>query len=137
VARIIIAPAHGGAELDVDQTIFNDGFFPGYVYVRDAGGSTSSNPLGPLDTDVSSLVPASSGSATSAALRAAYVPKWKPSTAYASGEFVLNPSGQIVSANTTFTSGTTYSASNWTVVSGGGTPVAVTDHGTYATLTVG
>lgn len=54
------------------------------------------------------------------ALRAALVPKWKPSTAYASGEFVLSPSGQIVSANTAFTSGTTYSSSNWTVVSGGG-----------------
>jgi hypothetical protein len=52
-------------------------------------------------------------------LRAALVPKWKPSTAYASGEFVLNPSGQIVQANTAFTSGTSYSGTNWTVVSGG------------------
>jgi chitodextrinase len=60
------------------------------------------------------------GTPTGDALRAAYVPKWKPSTAYASGEFVLNPSGQIVSANATFTSGATYSAANWTVTSGGG-----------------
>lgn len=48
------------------------------------------------------------------------MPKWKPSTAYASGEPVLNPSGQTVTANTAFTSGASYSAANWTVVSGGG-----------------
>lgn len=52
------------------------------------------------------------------ALAATVLPKWQPSTVYASGAYVLNPSGQIVSANTGFTSGTTYSASNWTVTAG-------------------
>jgi hypothetical protein len=59
------------------------------------------------------------GTRTGDALRAAYLPKWKPSTAYAAGEPVLNPSGQTVTANSAFTSGATYSAANWTVVSGG------------------
>lgn len=45
------------------------------------------------------------------------VPEWRPNTAYTAGELVLNASGQIVQANTTFTSGTTYAPSNWTVLS--------------------
>lgn len=49
-----------------------------------------------------------------------YVPKWKPNTAYTAGDPVLNPSGQIATANATFTSGSSYTASNWTVVSTGG-----------------
>ena len=71
MSRIIIAPAYGGTELEVDQTTYNNGYFAGYVYVRDAGPGTSTNPLGPLDVDVAGLVPASSGSSTAAALRAA------------------------------------------------------------------
>jgi lysophospholipase L1-like esterase len=47
------------------------------------------------------------------------LPKWKPSTAYTAGDLILNPTGQIVSANATFTSGASYSAGNWTVVTGG------------------
>jgi hypothetical protein len=62
--------------------------------------------------------------AADATVRAAFVPKWKPNTAYASGEPVLNPSGQTVTANSAFTSGATYSASNWTVVAGGGGSVS-------------
>jgi hypothetical protein len=69
------------------------------------------------------------------ALRAAFVPFWKPSTAYTAGQIVLNPSGQTVSANATFTSGASYSASNWTLVSGGGAPTVV-DNGSYVTMTV-
>jgi lysophospholipase L1-like esterase len=46
--------------------------------------------------------------------------KWKPNTAYTAGDPVVNPSGQLVTANTTFTSGATYSAANWTVTAGGG-----------------
>jgi len=53
------------------------------------------------------------GVASSAEL-ADRVTKWKPITAYAAGDQVLNPSGQIVSANVAFTSGATYTASNWT-----------------------
>jgi hypothetical protein len=88
-----------------------------------------------LDAATAPLVTGNGTTAT--ALRAAYVPKWKASTAYAAGEPVINPSGQTVTANAAFTSGASYSASNWTVVSGGGTSVAITDNGTYATLTVG
>jgi len=45
--------------------------------------------------------------------KADIVPKWKPSTVYASGDKVVNPSGVIVSAVSAFTSGTTYAAQNW------------------------
>lgn len=53
------------------------------------------------------------------ALRAAYVPKWRPNTVYAVGEPVFNPSGQTVVANAAFTSSAAYNPNNWTVVSGG------------------
>jgi hypothetical protein len=72
-----------------------------------------------LDTSVNAIV-GNSSSATAGALRAAYLPKWKAGTAYASGEPVLNPSGQTVTANAAFTSGATYDSSKWTIVSGSG-----------------
>jgi hypothetical protein len=46
-------------------------------------------------------------------LSANYVPKWKANTAYAQGEAVLNPSGDTVTAKAAFTSGSSYSASDW------------------------
>jgi hypothetical protein len=51
------------------------------------------------------------------ALGAALVPKWQPATAYAQSEYVLSPSGQVVQAKAAFTSGASYSAANWNVVS--------------------
>ena len=54
------------------------------------------------------------GSATQTALTATFVPKWKATTAYLAGDKVLNPSGDVVSAKVNFTSGASYSASNWT-----------------------
>ena len=59
------------------------------------------------------------GTPTAAALTATYaskadvVPKWKANTAYASGQIVVNPSGDTVSAKAAFTSGATYNAANW------------------------
>lgn len=50
----------------------------------------------------------------------AAVPKWQPNTAYTAGDPVVNPTGQLVTANASFTSGATYSAGNWTVTAGGG-----------------
>lgn len=41
------------------------------------------------------------------------IPKWKANTAYTAGQWVVNPSGDIVVAKTNFTSGATYSATNW------------------------
>lgn len=46
-------------------------------------------------------------------LSTAFVPKWRATTAYAKGDKVLNPSGDIVSAKGGFTSGARYSAANW------------------------
>src|SRR5690348_12029756 len=51
--------------------------------------------------------------ATAAALNATYVPQWKPLTAYTAGQAVLSPAGDTVTAKTSFTSGSSFSASNW------------------------
>jgi peptidoglycan/xylan/chitin deacetylase (PgdA/CDA1 family) len=40
-------------------------------------------------------------------------PFWKATTAYTSGQRVISPDGDIVSAKTGFTSGASYDASNW------------------------
>lgn len=58
--------------------------------------------------------------APAAATTGTYLPEWQPNTAYTAGQYVLNPSGQVASANSTFTSGSSYTASNWTVVTTGG-----------------
>lgn len=42
--------------------------------------------------------------------------EWAPFTAYTAGQIVLNPSGQLVTANATFTSGDTYNSANWTLI---------------------
>jgi hypothetical protein len=57
-------------------------------------------------------------SATKAALNATFVPKWKATTAYAAGDPVVNPSGDVVTAIASFTSGPTYDATKWVSVSG-------------------
>jgi len=42
-----------------------------------------------------------------------FVPFWKANTAYVAGQQVAAPNGDIVSAKANFTSGATYSATNW------------------------
>lgn len=70
MTRIIIESPSGGGELEVEQSTFDAGFFPGWFYVRDAGPSPSTEPA-VLDAHVAALVPSASGSATSVALGAA------------------------------------------------------------------
>lgn len=41
------------------------------------------------------------------------LPFWKASTAYTSGQLVISPAGEIVSAKTSFTSGSSYDATKW------------------------
>jgi hypothetical protein len=72
-----------------------------------------------LDTSVNAIV-GNASSASAGTLRAAYQRRWQANTAYASGDIVIDPSGQIVQAKADFTSTTSYSATNWTVLSGGG-----------------
>jgi len=60
-------------------------------------------------------------------LRSSFVPKWKPNTAYAQGEAVVSPAGQLVTANAAFTSGASYVAANWTVTAGGAGGSSYTD----------
>lgn len=93
------------------------------------GPQGPAGPIGPAGSSATvtdAAMAAAYGPQTGAAvaadplLKAAFVPRWQANTAYAAGDPVLNPSGQIVTANAAFTSGATYSASNWTVVSSGG-----------------
>jgi peptidoglycan/xylan/chitin deacetylase (PgdA/CDA1 family) len=56
--------------------------------------------------------------------KADVVPKWKAATAYAAGDKVVSPSGDIVSALTAFTSGASYNAANWTATGRAPSPAA-------------
>lgn len=47
------------------------------------------------------------------ALSSAYVPKWKINTTYLAGDAVLNPSGEVVTAKSGFTSGISFNSANW------------------------
>jgi len=55
---------------------------------------------------------------TRAELTATYAQQWKPATAYAAGQPVVNPSGDVVTAKAAFTSGATYDAANWNTAPG-------------------
>jgi len=46
-------------------------------------------------------------------MKAAFVPKWKPTTAYLTGDVVTSPTGDVVTAIANFTSGASYNAANW------------------------
>lgn len=41
------------------------------------------------------------------------LPRWKANTAYASGQLVVSPAGDVVSAKAAFTSGASYNAADW------------------------
>jgi hypothetical protein len=50
---------------------------------------------------------------TYAAGDARYPSQWKPSTDYAAGQAVINPSGDLVTSLAAHTSGTTFNSANW------------------------
>jgi peptidoglycan/xylan/chitin deacetylase (PgdA/CDA1 family) len=79
---------------------------------------------------------AASAAAAQAAFAAGsttYVPLWKANTAYTAGQYALNPSGQVVSALTGFTTGSSYDSTKWsTPISGG----AAIDDSTVSTSKV-
>lgn len=74
-----------------------------------------------LDIQVPPIVAASiandptvaNSAATMAQNTAGLVPVWKASTSYVAGQRIISPNGDIVSAKANFTSGASYSASNW------------------------
>jgi hypothetical protein len=45
---------------------------------------------------------------------AAFMPAWKPTTAYTAGQRVIAPNGDVVAAIATHTSGASYTPANWT-----------------------
>jgi lysophospholipase L1-like esterase len=67
---------------------------------------------GPTATALNAAYAPASGSANYAA-KAEVLPKWKATTAYTAGDPVVNPSGDVVTAKANFTSGASYSATNW------------------------
>lgn len=75
---------------------------------------------GALDTSIEAKIN-DTGSATRGALNAtileqgnaAFIPKWKPNTAYAVNDRVIAPSGDSVLAKTNFTTGAAYDPANW------------------------
>lgn len=48
-------------------------------------------------------------------LSTAYVPKWRSNTAYVVGDIVLSPAGDVVCAKASFTTTSSYLATNWNV----------------------
>ena len=70
----------------------------------------------------------------SATIATVSVPRWKANTAYAAGDKVVSPNGDTVTAKAAFTSGATYSATNWDLpASLAGKLAATTAATTYAT----
>jgi hypothetical protein len=55
-------------------------------------------------------------------LSATFVPKWKATTAYLAGDKVLSPAGDVVSAKVDFTSGASYSSTDWNLSTSYATP---------------
>lgn len=51
-----------------------------------------------------------------------YAPRWRPFATYVQGQAVLLPDGTIGTAKATFTTAASFTAANWTVVAGSGTP---------------
>ena len=73
-------------------------------------------PWGALDVDAKAYADAAVAAdrtRLTAIESAAYMPAWKPSTAYLAGQSVIAPNGDVVSAKVNFTSGASYSATNW------------------------
>ncbi|AXH44405.1 tail protein [Arthrobacter phage Kumotta] len=78
-----------------------------------------------LDAQVPALVPplvaqaiandptVADSAAAIAQSTAGLIPKWKANTSYTSGQQVVAPTGDVVSAKVTFMSGAVYSESNW------------------------
>ncbi|MDE8669150.1 hypothetical protein PY310_11230 [Pseudarthrobacter sp. H3Y2-7] len=60
-------------------------------------------------------------------LSATYLPKWKANTAYLAGVQVLAPTGETVTAKSGFTSGVSYSSTDWTTPTRLG--ISPKDHG--------
>lgn len=69
--------------------------------------------LGSVDNTADADKPVSTPQAAALAAKTTVVPKWTANTPYTAGDKVVSPSGDIVSAIATFTSGTSYSAANW------------------------
>lgn len=120
MARIIIAPGGGGTELEVDQSAFDNHFFPGYIYVRDASPTASSEPSAE-EVRMAAAVAAGTGPLP-LALRAALVPFWEAGETVGAGTVRVDATGHIISRNSSGTTRGSYDATEqalWTAVPGG------------------
>lgn len=99
------------------------------TYRRSSGGYQPATPAEWFALPEVSSAVASSGSAS-------FLPRWKASTVYAIGDVVVAPNGEVVTAKTNHTSGTTYSAANWSsAVTASGTQTRTDLDGLYAPAT--
>lgn len=73
-------------------------------------------------------------SVASTTLAGTYTTKWQPNTVYTTGQIVQSPTGDLVSAITNFTSGSSYNAANWNLSASYATPVQAA--GTSAALSI-
>lgn len=115
-ANPVLASGEPGVELDTGKQKVGDGVkawadLPYTAIKGDPGPAGVAD-----DASVKTLVEAP-GSATRAALNATYLPKFKGNSAYALGDPIVSPTGELVTAKAAFTSGAVYDASNWNVPS--------------------
>lgn len=93
------------------------------IWTNVPAGTTA--PAGTLALNAADLNAMEADISTAKAIR------WTPNTSYTAGQAVLSPSGDVVTANTTFTSGSSYNSANWTrnSVNKGDLVVNVKDYG--------
>jgi len=70
-------------------------------------------------------------------LNATYAQAWKANTAYAAGQPVVSPNGDVVTAKASFTSGASYDASNWNLSSSYTTPAQAAGLGAALSIVFG
>lgn len=95
------------------------------TWTNDGGIAISAANLNSLENDIdkalgvpdAALATRVGAGDTKTALDATYTPRWKPNTAYTSGQQVVLPDNQIGSAKSAFTTSSTYDASKWTLLS--------------------
>ena len=83
------------------------------TYIPIAEKATPSG-VATLDADAK-ILPAQLPDLT-ASVRDIATPRWKPNTAYAGGDTVVSPAGDIVTARENFTSAGTYDSARWSLV---------------------
>lgn len=115
----VLAQGEPGIESDTGKQKFGNGTtawasLP-YASAGPQGPAGAAGAAGVADDASVKTLVTTPGSQTATALNATYVPQWKPNTAYAAGQAVLNPTGDVVTAIAAHTSGATHTPANWNI----------------------